>query len=462
MDSAQIETAAPLTLEIPITSQISSPITKDAIRTSLKASTMDAIFAAIFSLTTSGILLSNFLVELDASPVIFGMLGAIPMLMNLIQPLGAYISERTTSRFQYSLLIYGSSRLSWLILVIGILGVSLGKVSSQDLTILTLLIVLFSNLLGGLGSASWLSWLATLVPRRLRGRYFGVRNSATSLTNFICVPLAGLAVSRWPGGAQQGYGVVLLLGTVFGLISLGCQSFKADINPKLQNSQNSNLVKLSPNSENAACEIPVSIPVTQNPWVSNIWQNSNFLIFLLYFSLWMLSVNLSAPFFNLYILDNLKLDVSWATIYSSLQALANLLMLILWGKLTDKIGSRPILIVIGILVALLPLLWLRIGTSSLDIWLWWPLLYIITGGTWAAVDLCNNNMLLGIAPLKNQSINFAIAAAIGGASGALGTTIGGFIAQFAQSNGLLILFTLSSLLRLAALIPLVFVQEPGR
>jgi MFS family permease len=137
-------------------------------------------------------------------------------------------------------------------------------------------------------------------------------------------------------------------------------------------------------------------------------------------------------------------------------------MMILWGKLTDKIGSRPILIVIGILVALLPLLWLRIGTSSLDIWLWWPLLYIITGGTWAAVDLCNNNMLLGIAPLKNQSINFAIAAAIGGASGALGTTIGGFIAQFAQYNGLLILFTLSSLLRLAALIPLVFVQEPGR
>jgi|GEM_PF-7017072 len=71
-------------------------------------------------------------------------------------------------------------------------------------------------------------------------------------------------------------------------------------------------------------------------------------------------------------------------------------------------------------------------------------------------------MQLGIAPVKNQSIYFAIAAAVAGVSGALGTTIGGFIAQFAESGGLLGLFALSSLFRLAALVLLNFVQEPGR
>ncbi|MBW4559398.1 MAG: MFS transporter [Trichormus sp. ATA11-4-KO1] len=463
MTSVQLETTAPVTLEIPqITSSPvvlspSSRVAKNAIRTSLKASTLDAVFAAVFSISTGGILLSNFLVELDASPVVFGMLCSIPMLVNLIQPLGAYLSERTTSRFQYSLWTHGMARLLWLILVVGITSFSWGGFhNSHQLIVLTLLIVLFSHLLGGLGSASWLSWLAIIVPRQLRGRYFGIRNSAASLTNLLCVPLAGLAVSHWKGGTLQGYGVVLLIGVVFGIVGLGCQYFKVDVNPKLQNTDINYPIK-----DELGSELIYSPKLTspQNQLVSSIWQNSNFLMFLLYFSLWMFAVNISAPFFNLYMLDTLDLDISWVTLYSSLQAGANLLMLILWGKLADKVGNRPILIFVGILVAVTPLLWVGIGTNSLGLWLWLPLLHILTGGTWAAIDLCNNNIQLAIAPIKNQSIYFAIAAAIAGASGALGTTIGSLIAQFTNCGGLLGLFALSSLLRLLALVPLVFVRE---
>ena len=472
MDSVQVETTAPLTLEFP---QIASPpppispnsrIPKDIIRTSLKASTADSVLAAVYSLGTGGILLCNFLVELGASPVVFGMLSSIPMLVNLIQPLGAYLSERCTSRFQYSLRTHGIGRLLWLVLVIGIASVSWGVINTHQLVILTLLIVLFSNLLGGLGSASWLSWVAMIVPRRLRGRYFGTRNSAASLTNLVCVPMAGLVVSHWYGGSLQGYGVVLLVGIVFGIVGLGCQYFQVDMNPQLQNTYYGNSSQTSEiQSEVAkdeASEVVQSIHPPQDQVTNSIWKNSNFLIFLLYFSFWALAVNLSAPFFNLYMLDTLDLDVSYVTIYNSLQAGANLLMLILWGKLADKIGNRPILICIGILVAITPLLWLGISVNRLGIWLWLPLLHILLGGTWAAIDLCSNNIQLSIAPIKNQSIYFAIAAAVAGGSGALGTIIGSFILQFAQFGGLLGLFALSGLLRLAAIVPLMFLQEPSR
>ncbi|MCC5649190.1 MFS transporter [Nostoc sp. XA013] len=475
MDIVQVETTAPLILEIPqiaLPSPTISPnsrIPKDAIRTSLKASTTDSVLAAVYSLGTGGILLSNFLVELGASPVVFGMLCSIPMLVNLIQPLGAYLSERSTSRFQYSLRTHGVGRLLWLILVIGIAGVSLEVINTHQLVILTLLIVLFSNLLGGLGAASWLSWVATIVPRQLRGRYFGIRNSAASLTNLVCVPMAGLFVSHWYGGSLQGYGIVLLVGIVFGIVGLGCQYFQVDMNPRLQNTYYGKLPQtneieqeareLLAGSKGESSDGDSTPPVAP---ASSIWKNSNFLRFLLYFSFWALAVNLSSPFFNLYMLDTLDLDVSYVTIYNSLQAGATLLMLILWGKLADKIGNRPILICIGILVAVTPLLWLGIGVNRLDIWLWLPLLHILTGGTWAAIDLCNNNIQLAIAPTKNQSIYFAIAAAVAGGSGALGATIGSFIIQFAQFGGLLGLFALSSLFRLVALMPLLFVKEPER
>ncbi|BAB74062.1 MFS transporter [Anabaena sp. FACHB-709] len=470
MDSVPIETAVCINSEIlqitppettlTLANQSSIRIPKDAIRTSLKASTVDSVFATVYSLGTGGILLSNFLVELDANPIVFGMLSSIPMLVNLIQPLGAYLSERTTSRFRYSMWIFGIARFLWLILFIGVILFTRGSVDSQQLEVLTLSILLITNLLGGLGSASWLSWLAMIVPRRLRGRYFGLRNSAASLTNLICVPLAGLLVSHWYGGTIQGYGVVLLISILFGFLSLGCQYFKIDVNPQSQHEviqypQKNEVVDTS------ASTLPIKIipPPTNS---HSIWKNSNFLMFLVYFGLWMLAVNISAPFFNLYMLDTLNLDVSWVTIYGSLLAGANLLMLILWGKLADKIGNRRILISIGILVALTPLLWLGIGINTLDIWLWLPLLHILLGGTAAAIDLCNNNMQLGIAPLRNQSIYFAIASAVAGVSGAVGTTIGSFIAQFSQYGGLLAAFVLSTALRLLALIPLFFIQEPGK
>ncbi|KYC39048.1 MFS transporter [Scytonema hofmannii PCC 7110] len=465
MESIPLETAASLAPKIPqiaISELAATPtpsstaIKKDAIRASLKASTMDSVFAAVFAITTTGILLSHFLVELGASPIIFGLISSIPMVVNIIQPVGAYLSERATSRFRYSLLTHGIARLLWMFLVIGIIVYSLGRINSHQLVVMTLVIVLLTNLLGGLGSASWLSWMAMIVPRKLRGRYFGLRTSAASLTNLICVPLAGLVVSKWPGGTLQGYGIIVFLGIFAGVVSIGCQHFQVDMNPVMQNAtvvpqtQAKNVIK--PQLER--------VKIAPNETASqSIINNSNFLMFLFYFSFWMLAFNLSAPYFNLYMLSTLKLDVSLVTLYSSIQAGANLLMLILWGKLSDKVGNRIILISVGILVAIAPLLWLGVEVNFFDIWVWLPLIHILLGGTSAAVDLCNNNMQLSIAPVKQQSVYFAIAAAVGGASGALGTTIGGFIAESTFFGGIPGLFAVSALFRLVALVPLLFVQE---
>lgn len=469
MDFLPLEMAAPEITEMTIsetalspTSKSSPRLSKDGIRTSLKASTTDVVFSTFLNITCSGILLSNFLVELDASPVVFGMLSSIAMVVNLIQPLGAYLSERTTSRFRYSLLTNGTGRLLWLILVIGIAALSLGRINAHQLIMLTLVIVLLTNLLAGFDSASWLSWMATLVPRQLRGRYFGLRNSISSLTNLVCVPLAGLAVSKWPGGTLQGYGLLLLLGVVSGLISLGCQYFQVDVNPQLQNASPQKVVFDDETYLNNITDIqPETVKSSKNVTAEDsIWKNSNFLKFLLYFSSWMFAANLSLPFFNLYMLDTLNLDVSWVTFYGSLQAGANLLMLILWGRLADKIGNRPILLVVGMVAASVPLLWLGIGTNFIDLWLWLPLIHIFIGGNWAALDLCNNNLQIEVTPVKKKSIYFATAAAVGGVSGALGTTIGGFVAQNPSFGGLAGLFAVSALFRLAALIPLIFVQEP--
>ena len=417
-------------------------LSKAETRSSLRALTLEGVFGTLFYSIIGGALLSNFLLDLGAGSVEIGMLASIPLLVNLLQPLGAYLADRMKSRYKYSICIFGPSRLLWLILVPAIwLGGSF-DIAEHQLVQLTLAIIWVTQLLESFGRASWLSWMAALVPQRLRGRYFGFRNSAVSLTNLIGVPLLGLVVSKWPGGRLQGYSAILVLGIVLGITSLVCQFFMTDVNPKLSHIRHSNTAHSSSTGT-----------------IFSFLKDANFLKFLLYSGLWSFAVNVSAPFFNLYLLDNLAIDVSVVTLYNSIGAGANLLMLVFWGKLADRVGNRPIMLVVGILVALTPLLWLEAGTAPIFLWVWFPLLHIIAGGTWAAIDLCSNNLLMGVAPLLHQSIYFALAAAVTGVTGAMGITAGGFFATVTDLGGLPAVFALSAVLRLAALLLLVFVHE---
>ncbi|MBD1835001.1 MFS transporter [Cyanobacteria bacterium FACHB-472] len=416
-------------------------IPKAEIRTSLRALTTEGALATVFYSIIGGALLSNFLLDLGASAVEIGMFASIAQLTNLLQPLGAYVGDRINSRNSYSLLIFGTSRLLWLLIVPGIWLVSSSRIQPHQLVLLTLAIIWVTNILEALGRASFFTWVAVLVPERLRGRYFGFRNSVVNLTNLISVPLLGLAVSKWPGGSFSGFGVVLVLGVLLGIISLGFHFLMTDVNPKL--------VHAAEDTEQGA----------SGERVFSFLKDANFLRFVLYSALWSFAVNVSAPFFNLYLLGDLKLDVSVVTLYGSLGAGANLLMLMFWGRLADRIGNRPLMIMVGILVALTPLLWLEAGTTPIFLWVWFPLLHIVGGGTWAAIDLCSGNLMMSVTPLRNQSIYFAVAAAVPGITGAIGISVGGFVATVTNFGGLPTVFALSAVLRLVAVLPLVFVHE---
>ncbi len=447
--SYPVEILEPLPASAPLMpTDLAGKISQQEIRSSLKASTLDGVFAAVFSSITGGVLLTNFLLQMGAGAVEIGLLSSIPMLLNLLQPLGAYFADRATSRRLYSLWLFGASRLLWVILVLEIGWISCSNTDPHRLVSWILGMVLATNILAALGTSSWLSWMTALVPHQLRGRYFGRRNSAASLTTLLCVPLLGFAMSVWPSGTVQGYGVVLWLGVLAGLVSLGCQCFMADVNPLA-------IATAQPKQRRRGC---ASCPPTGG--ALSILKDASFLTFLLYFGLWTFAVNLSAPFFNLYLLDNLSLDLGWVTLYTSLTSGANLVMMMLWGKLADRIGNRPLLLLVGILVAMTPLFWLSIGTDSVSLWVLLPLLHLLTGGTCAAIDLCSSNIQMELAPSKHPSTYFAIAAAVAGVSGGLGITAGGQLAQLDQVGGLPGLFALSAVVRLMALLPLVLVPEP--
>ncbi|MEG4289330.1 MFS transporter [Microcoleus sp. C2C3] len=226
-----------------------------------------------------------------------------------------------------------------------------------------------------------------------------------SLITLLGVPLMGLSVSSWGADRLLGYGIVLLVGVWAGMISLGCQYFMVDVNPQLYKKDAEN-DRLSDKKEKQITD-----------FVPSALKYSNFLMFILYFSLWTFAVNLSAPFFNIYLLKNLSLDVSLVTIYSSLDSGANLLLLMFWGKLADRWGNRPLLIAVGLVVAVTPSLWLGTGNYPFAVWVWLPLLHLLGGTTLGAIGLCTNNIQMEIASIEQPSTYLAIATGFGSSWG---------------------------------------------
>ena len=422
---------------------------KISVRTSLRASTIDGGLSTVFSNITGGVLVSSFLLDLGASPFEIGMLASLPMITNLLQPLGALLSNRTNSRHDYGIWTFLPSRLLWLILLIGIIFRSTIPDFSSQLVYLTLILVVVSNILAALGSASWMSWLAALVPPKLRGRYYSVRNIVSNVASLLCLPIASFVISNWQGGTIAGYGIVLSVSILAGLASLTCQHFMIDINP--QNYQKNYQIEDKQEDDQVNIFTNLIAP----------FKDRNLVIFLIYFGLWGFAVNLSTPFFNLYMLENLNVDITWVTLFNSLSSGANMLMLLVWGRQSDRVGNRPLLIFAGLAIAITPLFWLLTGIVQVQSQLWTYLLifHLFLGGTWAAIDLGTNNIQIAIAPIQHQANFFAIASAVAGVGSALGTTAGGTLAQYAHYEGVFGIFFLSAILRLTALIPLLFVHE---
>lgn len=116
----------------------------------------------------------------------------------------------------------------------------------------------------------------------------------------------GWCVSAWRADRISGYGMVLFVGVLTGMIGLGYQFLMVDVNPQAYR-QDAQSDRLTEKKEKLITD-----------FVPSVLKDSNFLMFMLYFSVWTFAVNLRGPFFNIYLLKDLSLDVSLVTIYSSL------------------------------------------------------------------------------------------------------------------------------------------------
>jgi MFS family permease len=348
---------------------------------------------------TTGVAFSGYLKLLGASDFLYGLVMALPPLANAFQLLASYVLERTCKRKQMILTFGLMQRLIWIpfALIPYIFPPSVGALRIWGAVVM----VMVSSMSGPFINVSFYSICSDVIPIRIRGRYFATRSRISTLVGMVFGVLIGFLLDSMPG--FPGYTVVFIIAGIAGSLDVLTYAF----------------MQLPPMS---------APPVRHNLFqmIRPVFSDKAYMRMVLSMTAWMFSVQISAPYFNVYMLENMRLSNFQITIAG--QVVSNLFLVLVvsrWGAALDNYGSRPVLTLAGFLTSFSPIIWTAIGPGML-----WAVILanVLSGATYCAVDLSAQNLFMSQARDDNRSMYIAVYFFFTQLTGlALGSTVGGWL-----------------------------------
>src|SRR5579863_40347 len=401
-----------------------------AVRQSLRASIKDGVFFSLM-IGFGETYLGAYAIHLGASNPQIGGLASLPQLVGaFFQFVSVRVIHLLQARRICILVGVALQALTWIpIIALPFLFVD------HRVDLLIALVVLYA-ISGSVATPAWTSLMGDLVSPRRRGRFFGERNRRMGMTTFIALCLAGLFLQVGRQRGHENLCYILIFSIAFSARWVSAYYLAKHIDPPY-----------SPKSED----------------VFSVWaflrrgSRSNFGRFVLYVALMHFSVQVSSPFISPYLLRDLKFSYFQFMAVAGAAVVAQFLTMNSWGRVADHFGNKRVLHLSGLLLPLIPPLWLV--TANFYALL---LIQMLAGFAWAGFSLAMGNYILDVvtppkrarcAALYNcaNAIGIFVGASLGGA---LSRWLPGEI-QFGRfhltlASNLLLLFPLSALLRLVA------------
>ena len=412
----------------------------------MRLSITEGALACAMGTLTGGIFLTGFALALGASEFQIGLIAAMPALANVAQLAGSYLIERTGHRKRLCVGALTASRLIWLVILLAPLA---GAAISQRAMVWTLIALLaITNTLNSVGGVGWLSWIRELVPEQIRIGFLSRRNQLDTALALSLSIFGGMFIdwqaTRDPA-SLAGFVIVFAFAMLCGLVGLP-------------------LMTLIPDARDAASSDGSRPHYTK--LLASPLKDRNFRKVLGFYAYWNLAVNVSAPFFAVYMLERLRLPFWYVTALCTLSSIAGLLANRFWTRLSEKFGHRPIVFLATLGDALYPLWWLFVTPQTT-----WLLLPIHCSGLFGApLAVGPNNMVFKLSPAKNASPYMAVFNAVVGPVTAAAAILGGWLAGACSGSvfsigavsfgGLHLLFAISCIGRLTSLAFLWRVTEP--
>ena len=289
------------------------------------------------------------------------------------------------------------------------------------------LLIAFASLYsisGALVSPAWGSVMAEIVPESLRGRYFSLRGSLSTLANTVTLLAGGLFLSVLAHKALWGFALLFGAALVARLVSFGLLTRLYEM-PAQTRSQHR---------------------VRGRDFARNLASTTlgKYMLFLFFMSF---AVNIASPYFAVYQLRDLKIDYVTFAALGTASSGAALLTVTRWGRAADRAGNFRMMLLASALITLVPLLWLL----SADL-VYLGLVQAFSGFAWAGFGLCSVNYMYDATTPQNRTRYLAYFNAGNGLAAGLGALLGGYMATHLpalRGHAILSLSLISGLLRAA-------------
>ncbi len=416
------------------------PSSGSALRRSLRACTAEGMFAEIVTACSGGAVLTAWALYLNAGPLLTGVLVALSQMAQLCQIPAAWTTAILGHR-RACLLLVGASRQVLLPLA------ALPFLPVEEGTRQTILVAFaaLSAILGVLGNNAWVAWMGELVPRRIRGRYFGRRSGLNMFGGALAAAAAGVLLDWSRARGLEAYALVALQLVAYA---------SGRVTITLMKRQHDPCTALPPRSLHPVQALLPFRDRAVRPFIA-------------YQLAWNFAVGMAGSFFALHMLRNLKMGFTLVALHGAALAASRMLAAPMWGRLIDRFGARPVLLTCSFGISANLLMWLIPTEQRL-----WPIAIdaLLAGIFWSGQSLAVFSLPLTLTPREGRPFYLAGFSAAGGLAFSVATILGGalaarwpdtFVVAGHTFHDLQVLFVVSAVLRMGAAFLTIAIVEPS-
>lgn len=356
------------------------PVAPEARERAMRVSYTQAMLSAVYGASTGGMFLTGYALRLGANNLDIGLMSTIPMLCVVVQLVSSTLVERGVSRRTLTIAASVLNVAGWLLIVALPYGAALIGPGSRVLALIGILAIVsvFAQIAGNARS----SWLGDLVPAHRRGVFFGRSTMYAGIVGVIFAIGEGAFLDRVKQGGVNAFTWLFLFGMAFG--AAACVLFLPQADVPLEKREAGRMMD----------------------GVRATFANRPLMSVMLFAITWSLQ-SIVGLFPAAYLLRDLKVPFLGVGIANAVGTLAVMATSPFWGRIVDRYGCRPVLIVCSLILMPLPMIWVFV-TSPFAVYAIVTPVNVIAGFAWAGVTIALSTLLFKMTDGPARTVQLAV------------------------------------------------------
>ncbi|WP_411344920.1 MFS transporter [Paenibacillus sp. WLX1005] len=366
-------------------------------RSHLHIATVEGIPSTIFSTLLGGPFLTGFLLYLGANSGQIGFVIALTTLVNVAQIIIAFLLQRLNTRKWVLVLFTILQRTLWG--ATGLVPFLFDKSVWVNWFIILYVAAFLCNAVIGV---VWASLIGDIVPGRLRGRYFGIRNTILNALGSLTLFVGGILLDQVPGG--MGFLWLYMIVWTCAVINIVIILFYPD----------------APFERSTETKF---VPMLRQPLYDGPFIKAS-----LFLAAWLLMQTLVVPLYSYVMLEVLKVSYSVTTIMTVVQTIFMMLGFYFWGNLNARFSNKTLLYWTLPFIAAACMAWGLLAFVPVIVGL--LIIHMLLGIGIGGFNQLSFNFIIGDTPKNARPMFIAVYSGITGFASFIGPLLGGQIFEW--------------------------------